>query len=59
MSIFNGLSADVLSDLTDVDILTLEECMPRPQNFTIAEVADLAPHVGMTVEEFVRRALTG
>lgn len=54
---WNGLSIEDLSDLTGINSRTLAEKLPSPEGFTLAEVAELAPHLGMTVVEYVAAVL--
>lgn len=53
----NGLSVEDLSDLTGIDAPVLAAKWDSPREFTLAEVAALAPRLGLTVHEFVGEVL--
>lgn len=54
---FNGLSVEDLSDLTGIDAPTIATKWDTPREFTLAEVAVLAPRLGLTVHEFIGQVL--
>ena len=55
---WNGLSAEDLSDLSGVDSSVIADRMNHPRDFTLAEVAALAPHLGTTTHAFIGSVLS-
>lgn len=54
---YNGHTADELSDLTGFDPELLAVKLENPRLFTIAETAELAPHLGTTAARYVEAVL--
>jgi len=54
----NGLSIEDLSDLSGIDSDILAAKLAAPREFTLDEVAELAPHLGLTVYAFVGSVLS-
>ena len=56
-TLYRGFTAGELSDLSDIDVETLRVKMSNPRTFTITEVSNLAPHLGLTADTMVARIL--
>ena len=52
-TLVNRLSVEDLSDLSGIDARVIAAKWGTPTEFTLAEVAVLAPHLGQTVHEFI------
>jgi len=53
----NGHTLEDLSDLSGIAADVLEIRFATPREFTLGEVAELAPHLGMTAGQFVGSVL--
>lgn len=52
-----AFEVETLSDLTGLDAGTIAAKWDTPRQFTLSEVDALAPHLGMTADEFVTAVL--
>ena len=54
---YNGLTVSYLSDLSGIDEANLAVKLLNPRAFTLGEVAELAPHLGVTVDAYIAAVL--
>lgn len=50
---YKGRTLGELSDLTGISSSVLANKWNTPRDFTLGEASAIAPHIGMTVDEFV------
>ena len=55
--LYKGLTAEDLSDLSGIDAEVIAFKMAHPRDFTLREVVDIAPHLGLTADMMVARVL--
>lgn len=54
---YRGFHLEEISDLSGVDEWVIASKWADKRQFTLAEVAAIAPHLGMTFDQFVTEAL--
>ena len=56
-TLYRGLTAEDLSDLSGIDADVIRFKMSHPRDFTLREVSDIAPHLHLTPSTMVARIL--